>query len=177
MTGWIRDFAGPLNPEQQAVADGLTAIVERFALPQLDVAASSSVADAGGFHATFVHRKNPELRVDVYAGGPGGEIVVGYGNEHENFRSQDAVEGLVFPFPSGDHIQATLSLVESLLTGRVELHVWKRPLAIRTRSYWINEDGKPELFLRGGTVGPFFGWSREPEIYRFDFTEPASSTQ
>ena len=49
------------------------------------------------------------------------------------------------------------TLVECLLTGRVELHVWKRPLGVRTRSYWINEDGQPELFLRGGTFGPYLG--------------------
>lgn len=69
-------------------------------------------------------------------------------------------------------MQATLALVEYLLAGRIELHVWKRPLAIKPRSYWINEHGQPELFGRASTVVPFVGWSRQPKVYRFDFTEP-----
>jgi len=169
MTSWLLEVEGPLNPEQRAVAGGLAAILERLNPPHLDVAGSSVVADTNGFHVTLLHSNRPELRVDVDASG-GGEIVVSYGAEHEHFRSEDAETGRVWPFPSEDHIQATLTLVECLLTGRIELQVWKRPLGVKTRSYWINEDGQAELFLRGGTVGPYFGWSRTPEIYRFDYT-------
>jgi hypothetical protein len=169
MTSWILAVVGSLNPEQRAVAQGLAAILERLKPPHLDVAGSSVVADADSFHVTLIHNDRPELRVDVDAGGDG-EIVVSYGCEHEHFRSGDAEVGRVWPFPSEDHIQATLSLVEYLLTGRIELQVWKRPLGIKTRSYWINEDGQQELFLRAGTAGPYFGWSRTPEIHRFDYT-------
>jgi hypothetical protein len=169
MTSWIRDVAGSLNPEQQAVAEGLQAILERLDLPHLDVAASSAVADANRFRVTFVHRNRPEFKIDVEASGDG-EIFVFYGPEEEWFRSDDADMGRVWPFPSADHVQATLALVELLLTGRVELQMWKRPLGIKTRSHWINEQGQSELFSRASTIGPFFGWSRQPEIYRFDFT-------
>jgi hypothetical protein len=171
MTSWIRNGVGSLNPEQQAVAEGLDAILERLDLPHLDVAASSAVADGNGFHVTLVHRNRPEFTIDVEASGDG-EIFILYGPEEESFRSEDAHMGRVWPFPSADHVQATLALVEYLLTGRIELHAWKRPLAIKTRSYWINEEGQPELFSRASTVGPSLGWSRQPEIYRFDFTEP-----
>ncbi len=176
MTSWIRDVAGPLNPEQRAVSEGLAAMLERLDPPQLDVAASSAVANANGFHVTLVHRNRPELTVDVDASGHG-HIFVSYGQEEQTFRSQDADDGRVWAFPSADHVQATLSLVEYLLTGRVELRVWKRPLAVKMRSYWINDDGQLELFLRSSTVGPSFGWSRQPEIYRFDFFTGPTSPQ
>jgi hypothetical protein len=171
MTSWIQNVVGSLNPEQQAVAEGLDAILKRLDLPHLDVAASSAVADANGFHVALVHRTRSEFTIDVEASGDG-EILIFYGQEEISFRSEDAHMGRVWPFPSADHVQATLALVEHLLTGRIELQVWKRPLAIKTRSYWINEHGQPELFSRASTVGPFLGWSRQPEIYRFDFTEP-----
>ena len=176
MTSWIRDVAGPLNPEQQAVSEGLAAMLERLDPPQLDVTASLAVASANGFHVTLVHRNRPEFTIDLDASGHG-EIFVFYGQVEEHFRSQDADEGRVWAFPSADHVQATLSLVEYLLTGRVELRVWKRPLAVKTQSYWINDDSQLELFLRSGTMGPFFGWSRQPEIYRFDFFAGPTSPQ
>lgn len=174
MTSWLLKGIASLAPDQRAVAEGVAAILERLDLPYLDVAGCSAVADANGLHVTLQHRRRPGLRIDVIAG-DGGEIVVSYGLEHEHFRYEDAQVGRVWPFPSEDHVGATLALVEYLLTGRIELHVWKRPLAITTRSYWINDAGQRELFLRGGTVGPFFGWSRTPEVYRFDFTESSSS--
>lgn len=171
MTSWIQNSVGSLNTEQQAVAESLDAILEPLDLPHLDVAASSAVVDANGFRVTLVHRTRPEFTIDVESSGDG-EIFVFYGQEEVSFRSEDVDMGRVWPFPSADHVGAALALVELLLTGRVELQVWKRPLAVKTRSYWINDQGRPELFLRGGTVGPFLGWSRQPEIYRFDFTEP-----
>jgi hypothetical protein len=171
MTSWIQNVEGSLNREQQAVAEGLDAILERLDLPHLDVAASSAVVDANGFRVSLVHRNRPEFTIDVEASGHG-EMFVFYGPEEESFRSEDADMGRVWPFPSADHVRATLALVEFLLSGRIELQLWKRPLAIKTRSYWINEHGQPELFGRASTVGPFFGWSRQPEIYRFNFTEP-----
>ena len=169
VTSWIPTGVESLNPEQRALADGLDAILERLDLPSLDVPASSAAADANGFYVSLVHRSRPELTIDVVASGRG-EVFISYGPEEESFRSEDTHRGRVFPFPSADHVQATLALVEYLLTGRIELHVWKRPLAIKTRSYWLNEHGEPELFSRAGTVGPFLGWSRHPGVYRFDFT-------
>ncbi len=174
MTSWILKIAASLNPEQRAVAEGLDALVERLDPPHLDLAESSAVADANGLHVTLIHTIRPEFRIDVDTDGRG-EIVVSYGYEHEHFRSEDSAVGRVWPFPSADHIEATLALVEYLLTGRIELQVWKRPFGVRTHSFWINDDGRAELFLRGGTVGPYFGWSRTPQIYRFDFIGPGSA--
>ncbi len=170
MASWIQNGVGSLNPEQQAVAEGLDAILERLDLPDLDVAASSAVADSNGFRVSLVHRNRPELGIAVEASG-NGEIFIFYGPEEESFRSRDAELGRVWPFPAADHVRAALALVEYLLTGRIKLHVWKRPLALKTRSYWINEHGQPELFSRASTLGPFLGWSRQPEIYHFDFAE------
>lgn len=169
MTSWIPGNVESLNPEQQAIAEDLAAIIDRLDLPHLDVAASSVAGSADGLHVTLIHTNRPDLRVDVDAD-VHGEVIVSYGVEHEHFRSEDATDGRVWPFPSTDHIEATLTLVECLLTGRVELHIWKRPFGVKTRSFWINDNGQPELFLRSGTVGPFIGWSRAPEIHRFDFT-------
>lgn len=171
MASWIQDSVGSLNPEQQAIAEGLDAILERLDLPHLDVGASSAVADAGGLRVGLVHRSRPEFTIAVEAWGRG-EVFVFYGQEEESFRSKDSQMGRVWPFPSADHVQTTLAFVEYLLTGRIELHVWKRPLARNTRSYWINEQGRLELFSRATTVGPILGWSRQPQIYRFNFTNP-----
>lgn len=163
-----------LNPELQAIAEGLSAIVERLSLPQLDLAKSSVDGDADGLDATLTHAQCPELGIAVIADGHG-EIVVSYGKEHEHFRSDDATSGKVWPFPSGDHIHASLTFIEGLLTGRVELQVWTRPLVVKTHSFWTGKDGRAELFLRSSTLLPVLWWSRTPEIYRFDFTKQSSS--
>jgi hypothetical protein len=174
MTSWILAAAESLNSEQRTLAEGLAAMIERVKPPHLDVAESSVVTGANRFHVTLMHDSCLELRIDVDAAGDD-EVAVSYGLEHEHFSSRDAEDGRVWPFPSEDHIETTLTLVEFLLTGRIELWVWKRPLGIRTRSYWIDDEGHPELFLRGGTAGPYFGWSRSPKIYRFDYTQPCPS--
>ena len=174
MTSWLLSTLPELNPEQQALVEGIAAILERLDPPLLDAAGSSAIADANGLHVILMHADRPDMRVDVDADGHG-EIVVSYGYEHEHFRSEDLAVGRVWPFPSADHVQATLTLVECLLTGRVELEVWKRPLGVKTRSYWLNDDGEAELFLRGGTVGPYFGWSKTPKTYRFDFIRPSTN--
>ncbi len=173
MTEWIRNVTGRLNAEQQLILDGLTAILGRLDLPQLDIGASSTVTDASGLRVKLIHRSRPELSFDVNSPG-NGEAFVFYGQEEQHFRSQDRADGRVWPFPSEDHVQATLSMIEGLLSGRVELQVWKRPLAIKTQTFWINQYGGRELTVRGGTVGLLFGWSRQPEVYRFDFTAPRS---
>jgi hypothetical protein len=164
-----------LNRELRTIAEGLSAIVERLQLPLLDLASSSVVGDDDdGLHATLTHARRPELGVEVIADGHG-EIVVSFGYEHEHFRSDDAMAGRVWPFQGADHVQATLTFVEGLLTGRVELQVWKRPFSVKVRSFWTGEDGRAELFLRSSTVLPVLGWSRTPETYRFDFTKQSAS--
>jgi len=169
MTSWITAELDQLNQEQRGLAERLDAVVTHVDLPLLDVAASSARLDSRSFHVRFAHRTTPQLAIDIDAPGDG-EFIVSYWEEHESFRKGDAADGRVWPFASDDPLQATLSLVEALLTGRIELHVWRRPLAIRTRSFWINDEGESELFLRGGTVGPYFGWTRTPDVYRFDYT-------
>jgi hypothetical protein len=113
MTSWIQNVTGSLNPEQRVVAEGLDEILERLDLPHLDVAASSAVADANGFRVSLVHRNRPQFTIDVDAIGDG-EIFIFYGQEEVSFRSKDADMGRVWPFPSEDHVQATLGLVEFL---------------------------------------------------------------
>jgi len=173
VTEWMREVAGPLNTEQQLVLDGLAAILGRLDLPELDIGASSTVVDASGLHVKLIHRSRPDLSFDVNSPG-NGEVFVFYGQEEQHFRAQDRTDGRVWPFPSEDHVQATLSMIEGLLSGRIELQVWKRPLATKSRTFWINQYGERELVLRSGTVGLFVGWSRQPEVHRFDFTAPVS---
>lgn len=126
-----------------------------------------------GLEICLVHRQDAEQTIEIYA--TAGEIVVSYGPEHEHFRPSDPADGRVWPFPSGDEVEGAATLVEGLLTGRIELEVWKRPLAVKTRSYWRDDTGQRRLFLRGSTVGSYFGWSREPEEIRFDFRGAAGS--
>jgi hypothetical protein len=166
MAGWLPELRGRLDPNETALVDGLTDLLNGLRLPALDVDASEAVKDENGLHIALAHQVRGRI-VNVEAVG---EIVVSYGVEHGHFAADDAEIGRVWPFRADDHIAQALSFLRYLLTGRIELHVWRRPAAVKTRSYWIAEDGSRELFLKGGTVGPFFGWSKVPEIIRFDFT-------
>ena len=153
MTSWVLNGAESLTAEQRRVAEGVAEMLERLDLTQLDVPRSSAVADTNGFHVALRHRLHPGLRIDVDAANSE-EVVVSYGLEHEHFRREDAEVGRVWPFPSDDHVRATLTLVECLLTGRIELHVQRGLLWVRTTSYWVNDAGERELFLRGSTLLP-----------------------
>lgn len=157
-----------MNTEQRTVAVGLSEVLERLEPRSLDLARSTAAADDTVLRVVLAHRTRPELTIELHASR--GEIVVSYGHEHEHFRSDDAASGRVWPFSSGDHVDTALAFVDGLLAGRIELHVWKRPLAVRTTSFWIDDEGDARPFLRGATMVPMVGWSRTPEVYRFDFT-------
>ncbi len=98
--------------------------------------------------------------------------MVSYGREHEHFRpDDDPGDEAVGPFGVQGTAPKVVGFVEQLLLGRIELQVWTRPLMVKTRSYWINDRGERELFLRGGTAAWVFGWARRPEILRIEFAQ------
>ena len=79
----------------------------------------------------------------------------------------------MWPFDQGDFTATSLFFIEQLLVGRIRVEVLRRPFQIKTRTYWLNEDGQPELFLRSGTFLPVMGWSRTPRIEQINFmTQP-----
>jgi len=164
---WLRDGLNVSeDPDLETFIDGLGALLDELQLPALDLGASTVETSRSGVHVGLSHRHDGRT-VDIAVVG---EIVVSYGPEHEHFASDDADLGRVWPFEEDTHVAQAISFIRYLLTGRIEVDVWRRPLALKTRSYWIGEDGQRELFLRGGTIGPFFGWSRTPETHTFDFT-------
>ncbi len=169
MTGgasaWLRPLIDELDGPSRDFCSYLADLLDELELPALDTARCRARAMDGGHEITLAHRNGDTVEIAVMD-----EIVVSYGVEHEHFARDDTDLGRVWPFHEDGHIAQALEFVGYLMTGRIELHVWRRPLAIKTRSFWIADDGRPELFLRGSTIGPFFGWSSEPEIYRFDFT-------
>jgi hypothetical protein len=169
MLSWLDPVSSETpNREQRALQDGVAEILERLRPSRLDPERSSATLKSGSLGLDFAHRTQPELGILVTADGAG-EIVVSYGEEHEHFTADDAAHGRVWPFPCADHLEAALSLIEGLMSGRVELQVWRRPLAVRTRSYWCDDRGRPQLFLRASSLGPYVGWRREPEIRVFDY--------
>ena len=165
-SGWLRGLE-PSDPEEARFLGVLADVLDELSLPALDTARSRVTRTGYGVRIQLAHRKRGTI-VDIE--GPG-EIVVSYGVEHDHFAADDAELGRVWPFPEADHISQAVSFIRYLVTGRIVLHVWRRPFAVKTRSYWIADDGSAELILRGGTIGPFFGWSRRPEIHHFDFTQ------
>lgn len=165
-SAWLRSALDGVDRDERAFVAALADLLDELGLAALDTAQCRAVAMDSGHDITLAHRdRRASIEIMVTD-----EIVVSYGAEHEHFARDDAELGRVWPFHEDGHIAQALAFVRYLITGRIELHMWRRPLALKTRSYWINDDGDRELFLRGSTIGPFFGWSSEPEVHRFDFS-------
>jgi len=155
------------HPGTSQILAALTDGLDRLQPPALDRDASSIRVDAEMVTITLVHATDAARNVSVVVFGD--EAVVSYGEEHEHFRSDhEDVPGQIGPFRTPGMAPKLVAFLEALMTGRIELHVWKRPLWVRTRSYWVNEGGKRELFLRGGTAWPTLGWSG-PTVRTFGF--------
>lgn len=166
LTARLRSVQRSLDPDESGFVLGLADLLDELALRMLDDAASEVTRGEVGAEIVLAHRERGRIVwIESF-----GDVVVSYGAEHEHFEWEDAEVGRIWPFHEDDHVAQALSFVRYLVTGRIELDVWYRPLAVKTRSYWIDEDGDRQLFLRGGTLGAFFGWSKEPEVQRFDFT-------
>jgi len=170
----LADFFGRVDgydevdhPETSRFLDALPDLLDRLQPQALDHDASSVCAEAEMVTISLVHATDTARSLSVVLFGD--EAVVSYGEEHEHFRSNhEDGPRQVGPFLTRGMVPKLLSFLEALMADRIELHVWKRPLWIRTRSYWVNEAGERELFLRGGTVLPTLGWSG-PTVRRFGY--------
>jgi hypothetical protein len=128
------------------------------------------VPAVSGAAARSVQDHRPEVRGDMGCWEPAARHQVSVGRGAPRHRSgdffrggvaeparDDAEAGRVWPFPSEDHIQATLALVECLLTGRIELQVWKRRSESRPAPIGSTRMGKRscsfEVALRAHTLG------------------------
>ena len=133
-------------------------------------AASEVAPHRHGVFLTIAHSREPDhsLLVDV----SDDEVTVSFGSEHEHFSRDDAADGRIWPFDKGEYVSTSLFFIEQLLTGRIRVEIIRRPLQIKARSYWLSEDGRPELFLRSGTFLPVFGWSRSPVVEQISFVAP-----
>ena len=166
ITARLRATLDSSNADASIFVAGLADLLDELQLPMLDDHASEVEQTEVGVHLMLSHRERGQI-VSIVAFD---DVVVSYGPEHEHFEWENAEVARVWPFHEDDHVAQALAFIRYLVTGRIELDVWYRPLAVKTRSYWIDDEGNRQLFLRGGTVGPFFGWSKEPEVQRFDFT-------
>lgn len=161
----VGDDDSPLTRE---LLEGCEALLDRLQPALLDVTRSAIQPGVEGLDIELRHRTDPDLRVDIT--GFGEEVVVSYGEEHEHFDVEhEFVDFAVGPFAVDQMVPRVISFLEALLTGRVELHVTHRLFWVSTISYWINDAGTRERFLRGGTVLPTFRWTREPIVRVFDF--------
>lgn len=157
-----------IDPQNRQLLDGLDAMLERITPSRIDRESSRIEPGVEGVSIELRHLTNPALQVSIEAFGE--EVVVSYGEEHEHFDVEHEIaEFAVGPFATAGVIPRVLAFLESLMTGRVELHVTHRLLYVRTLSYWINDAGERELFLNGGTVIPTFKWSKAPTVRTFDF--------
>ena len=142
-------------------------LLERVQPPTVDRIASEIKPYGRGAHVSIAHSMNPDysLLLDV----TDDEVVVSFGSEHEHFSRDDHDLGRVWPFDRGSFVATSLFFIEQLLTGRIRVEILRRPFQIKTRAYWLNDEGELELFLRGGTILPIVGWSRSPEVEQISF--------
>ncbi len=170
----LADFFGRVDgcdevdhPEASRLLDALPDLLDRLQPQALDRDASSVCVEAEVVTISLVHATDAARSLSMVLFGD--EAVVNYREEHEHFRSNhEDGPGQVGPFLAPGMVPKLLSFLEALMTDRIELHVWKRPLWVRTRSYWVNEAGERELFLRGGTVSLTLGWNG-PTVRRFGY--------
>jgi len=155
------------HPETRALLVALAELLDRLQPATLDRAGSYLECDDETISASLVHAADEARNLAIVMFGD--EAVVSYGEEHEHFRS-DHVDELeqVGPLATPGMVPKLVAFLEALMTGRIELHVWNRPMWVRTRSYWINDAGTREIFLRGGTLLPSLRWSG-PRVRTFDF--------
>lgn len=152
----------------EAVLAGLEALLDELRPARIDRARSEIVNRSEFVDVRIAHTLDPDLSVEVALFGD--EIVVSYGVEHEHFNVEhEDVSYQVGPFLAPGMVPKVIGFLRALITGRVVLEVTHRLVYVKTRSYWINEDGERELFLSGGTVIPTLRWTPEPRILTFDF--------
>ena len=165
MSSWPEQLDQTLTADERALLDGLGELLAELSLAALDEEACSATKDRVGLHVVLAHRRlGPIVEVDNM-----GEILVSYGDPGDRFAWENA-ESACLSTTDEEPLAVALGFLRRLLTGQVELHVIRRPWGTWTRSYWVKSDGSLELFLRGGTVWPYFRWQRQPDVRRFDFT-------
>ncbi len=158
----------PVDGQNAALLDQLGAMLDRIQPGRIDSGRSSIEPFVGGITIEIRHRDDPDIEIGLEAFGE--EMVINYGEEHEHFDVEhEFVEFAVGPLATDFMVPRVVAFLEALMTGRIELHVTHRLFYVKTVSYWINDAGERERFLRGGTVIPTFKWSNEPIVRTFDF--------
>lgn len=169
LTRWFghRPDLSSLSLRQREFIEALTQLLQRVQPPAVDRAASEIKEYGRGLHVGIAHSIDHEdsLHLDV----TDDEVVVSFGSEHEHFNRDDNDHGKVWPFDRGDFLPTSVFFIEQLLTGRIRVEVLRRPLQVKTRAYWLNDEGQLELFLRGSTLLPIIGWSRAPVVEQITF--------
>lgn len=147
-------------------------VIRRIQPGDLDVAHTEVGLEKGSLWVTLPHRDNEECLVMATVSAE--EAVVSYSYEHEHFWPDDPENGRVWPIDAPDYVAAAARFLEQILLGRIELEVRRGFVMQKTKSFWINDAGEREVFLRGGTVMPTL--RREaPRLIRLDFgaSQPA----
>lgn len=162
------DLGPAVDPLTRSLLDEIEAMLDGLEPTQIDRDRSQIGPGTGGISIDIYHILDPGVAIGIE--GFGEEVVVNYGEEHEHFDVEHEFVPLgVGPLATDHMVPRVAAFLRALMSGRVELHVTHRILYVKTVSYWINDDGERERFLRGGTVIPTFRWTREPIVKAFDF--------
>ncbi len=157
---------GELDDAQRVFLDHVAETIRRIQPPELDMGAIDVAMEDGRLMVLLPHRHDDERMVAAIVAKD--EAVVSYSYEHEHFWPDDPVKGREWPVDAQNFIVAGALFVEQLLLGRIELEVRQGILMLKTKSYWINDVGEREVFLRSGTLLPTFR-RRPPRVIRIDF--------
>lgn len=155
------------HPETKKMLAAMGDLLDRLRPTALDSNASRVERDADTVSVSLVHSTDEARNLVLTMFGD--EAVVSYAEEHQHFRS-DHGDGprQVGPLAIPGMVPKLVAFVEALMSGRIELHVWYRPMSVRTRSYWVNDAGERELFVRSSTLLPTLRRSG-PEIRTFGY--------
>lgn len=169
MTDWLRDSIDQswTHPERQ-MAEDVADLLDELAPAALDPSRSSVTRDEVGLHIALFHReRGPIVEIDDV-----GEILVSYGDADDRW-AWEYVEQSWLPWEESNPLDGMMRFVRYLLTGRIQLEVRRRPWGVSARSFIVDRAGNRQLFIRGGTVRPYFRWQNEPDRMTFDFTNSA----
>jgi hypothetical protein len=157
---------GELAEGQRAFLRLAADAIRRVEPDHLDIGRVELGLEKGALWVTFPHRHDEECLVMATVSAD--ETVVSYSYEHEHFWPDDPENGRAWPIDAPDYVAAAARFLEQILLGRIELEVRRGFVMQKTKSFWINDAGEREVFLRGGTVMPTFR-RQASRLIRLDF--------
>lgn len=162
------DAVEGLDESSRELVRAIEGVLDSCRPTLVDAKQSRLTTHTDWFEVVLIHLHDPAISIEV--SGFGNEVVVSYGVEHESFNVEhEDVSFQVGPLATPGLIPKVSEFLRALLRGRIELEVKHRLFYVATRSYWINDEGVRELFLRGGTVIPTLKWSTQPVVLTFDY--------